>query len=190
MATTGQLIRAARFAMGLSQVALARDVRAPKITGGMVSAWEMDKCLPTPDHMDSLAKTLRTTVEALTGNGEREDGPVFPHIGRPALPVEDRKKNYKSELTIGGFIPEWIGYSDLKNLVKQWRCSFYDERSFKVWVEVGHPKFGKCPSRIDELAEKTAWPGVRRRKYNWPTVKAWMESTMIDPTEGGANAKR
>jgi len=195
MATTGQLIRAARAAMGFTQSRLAAELRLHGVTNATVSAWERGAGTPpTESSLAALALVLRTTVENLTGDGLPDPAVPTNRVGRPPLAPEDQKHNYKSPLTLNGPIPEWIGYEDLKALVRQFRGRFYDERSFKIWVEVGHPVFGKCPSRIDGLAIGTAWPGVRRRNYHWPEVKAWIQSTLYIPDEmpttGGAHAAR
>ena len=92
--------------------------------------------------------------------------------GRPPKAPEDLAHNTKSRLTLAGPIPHWIGYEDLKALVKAYRGRMYDERNFKLWVEQG-----AVPSYI-EKGLKTAVPSVRRRKYRWEEVRAWIDSQM------------
>ncbi len=185
MATTGQLIRAARAACGLTQRKLASCLELP-LTGLTISNWECDKVLPTDGDLVRIAEALRTTPENLQGDGVRAEAePV--RRGRPALEPARRKKNYRSPLSLNGVIPEWIGYADLCVLIRQYRGRMYDERQFKVWVEAGHPVFGRCPSRYDGLACGTAHPGVRRRVYNWPAVRAWLASTLVDPNPQAVN---
>ena len=83
-----------------------------------------------------------------------------------------------SPLTLAGPIPAFIGYADLKNLVKQFRGRFYDERRFKLWVEQGI-----VPSYVEDGIH-TAQAGVRRRVYRWEDadgdrgVKSWILSTL------------
>lgn len=92
--------------------------------------------------------------------------------GRPRKAEKDKAHNYRSSLTLAGPIPAWIGYEDLKVLIRQYRGRMYDERKFKLWVEAGN-----VPSYI-ERGLKTAAPGVRRRKYRWEEVRAWIDSQM------------
>ena len=66
MATTGQLIRAAREAAGLSQAQLAKRLQG--VTNFLVSHWEAGR-RPVTD-MKALAEALGTTEEALTGEDE------------------------------------------------------------------------------------------------------------------------
>jgi hypothetical protein len=92
--------------------------------------------------------------------------------GRPPLPPENRVHGSKSKLTLDGPIPTWIGYEDVKALIRAYRTRMYDERTFSLWVEQG-----VVPSYI-EKGLKTAVPGVRRRKYRWEEVRAWIDSQM------------
>ena len=92
--------------------------------------------------------------------------------GRPPLAPEDRAHNKISKLTLDGPIPKYIGYTDLKALIREYRGRMYDEREFKLKVELGI-----VPSIIEE-GMKTAVAGVRRRKYIWVEVRAWIDSTM------------
>ena len=78
MPTTGELIRGARKAAGLSQNQLGRQLA---VTGCLVSHWEADR-RPVTD-MIALAKALGTTVEALTGDVPARLEPV--REARPAL---------------------------------------------------------------------------------------------------------
>ena len=80
--------------------------------------------------------------------------------GRPPLPPEERKRNYRSSLTLGGRIPVFVGYVDLKHLITQFRGRFYNERQFRVWVEQG-----VVPSYVEKDIG-TAQAGVRRRSIN------------------------
>ena len=92
--------------------------------------------------------------------------------GRPSKNPVDLVKNQRSILTLDGPIPRWIGYTDLKALIKQYRGRMYDERTFKLWVDQG-----AVPSYFDgEL--RTAVPGVRRRKYVWEEVRKWIDGQM------------
>ena len=84
--------------------------------------------------------------------------------GRPPKAPEDRAHSYKSKLTLSGHIPVWIGYEDLKALIRAYRGRMYDERNFKLWVEQG-----VVPSFFEKNL-KTAVPSVRRRTYHWLTV--------------------
>jgi len=92
--------------------------------------------------------------------------------GRPRKEEEDLAHKAKSKLTLAGPIPTWIGYEDLKALIRQYRTRMYDERAFALWVEQG-----VVPS-YTEKGLKTAVPGVRRRKYRWEEVRAWIDSQM------------
>lgn len=100
--------------------------------------------------------------------------------GRPALAPEDRVKNKRSRILLDGPIPRWIGYEDLKALIKQYRGRMYDERKFKLWVEDGD-----CPSAFDSRAVGTAHPGVRRRAYEWAAVRAWIDEGMVPAPRAG-----
>lgn len=93
--------------------------------------------------------------------------------GRPRKDPEDLAHNFKSRLTLNGPIPVWIGYEDLKCLVRAYRGRMYDERTFKLKVEQGD-----VPSYI-ETGLKTAVPSVRRRKYRWEEIRAWIDSQMV-----------
>lgn len=110
--------------------------------------------------------------------------PTTRRPGRPALPPEDRKKNKRSTLTLDGPIPKWLGYEDMKHLVKLYRGRFYCERWFKLEVEAG-----RVPSYFED-GMRTAWAGVRRRRYTWedhhlpngtviPGIKSWIEGQMV-----------
>lgn len=171
MATTGQLIRAARATKGLSQLRLGEFVGVSNL---IVSEWERDLRLPSESDFDHLAEHLGTTPDQLKGDAKRKPG-------RPALPLGMAKKAYRSDINIFGPIPEWVGYEDLVSLIRQWRGRCYDERRLKVWIERGHEVFGKLPSKVDCLAIDTNTPGVRRRTYNWEKVKAWLIGTLQDP---------
>lgn len=98
--------------------------------------------------------------------------PVRRGRGRPAKPEEDLARNYKSKLTLAGPIPAWIGYEDLCALIRQYRTKMYSERNFALWVEQGF-----IPSYFEKNLG-TAVPGVRRRKYRWEEVRAWIDSQM------------
>ena len=196
MVTTGQLIRAARSAMGISQARLASGLQIPGVSNGTISLWERDRKAPSLEEMGALARELNFSVEDLTGDGNPgslQDSK--PSVGRPRKPMSEQKHNYRSLLTLDGPIPEWIGYEDLKVLVRQYRGRFYDERNFRVWVEVGHPIFGQCASKIYVLDGGPDSVGVRRRVYRWADVRAWIVSTVYNPTEtptpiGGSDAPR
>ena len=92
--------------------------------------------------------------------------------GRPPKNPEDLAHNKKSKLTLAGPIPFWIGYEDVKVLIRAHRGRMYDERVFKLKVEMG-----EIPSYIEKDL-KTAVPGVRRRKYRWPEIRDWIDSQM------------
>jgi hypothetical protein len=92
--------------------------------------------------------------------------------GRPRKAPEELAHNFKSRLTLDGPIPAWIGYEDLKSLVRAYRGRMYDERHFRLWVEQG-----AVPSYFEKVL-KTAVPSVRRRKYRWEEVRAWIDGQM------------
>lgn len=178
MPTTGQLIRQARVAAAESQVRLALALRLP---GGnlRISALETEKDVPNPEEVAALLEHFGLPSGALDGDGI----PDLPSTGmvRRGRPERRKYRNSRSPVNILGPIPEWIGYEDLKKLIRQYRGHMYDERKFRVWVEVGHPTFGKVPSRIDRLTQTTGPFGVRRRAYHWEDVRRWIESTLGIP---------
>lgn len=97
--------------------------------------------------------------------------------GRPALPPEERVNHRRSKLTLDGPIPAFIGYEDLKVLVRLYRGAFWAEGTFKLWVEDG-----RVPSYLDTLAPATAYPNVQRRKYRWEEIKTWIDQHMVRAT--------
>jgi len=105
------------------------------------------------------------TVETEPAEGKRGRG-------RPRKDPEALEKKRKSGLTLVGIIPHWLGYTDLKCLIKQYRGAMFDERKFALWVDQG-----AVPSYYDGDL-KTNSPGVRRRKYVWEEVRAWIDSQM------------
>lgn len=69
--TTGQLIRKAREAKGLSQVALDRAIG----THSQASKWERDEATPTIYNLKRIAAVLGVSMESLTGREDRPDVP-------------------------------------------------------------------------------------------------------------------
>lgn len=92
MATTGELIQAARISAGFSQNQLGQKLG---VTGSLVSHWEADR-RPVAD-MSALASVLGTSEKALTGDAptrpcnKREDRPplaaISTEMGEPYIGI-------------------------------------------------------------------------------------------------------
>lgn len=96
--------------------------------------------------------------------------------GRPRKPEIEKA----GHLLLSGPIPEFIGYADLKGLIRQYRGRGYDDAKLRFWIETG-----EIPSYVED-GIGTAWESVLRRSFKWPEVKAWIDARMrlAVPTKG------
>ena len=115
MPTTGQLIRAARKAQGLSQNQLARRLGC---TGFLVCHWEANR-RPVTD-MEALAGVLGTTVEALTGETVPPVEPESTKDSR-ALPIlSESPEPYLNITRVRGLLQEFLGVRINNYRVHEW----------------------------------------------------------------------
>lgn len=115
MPTTGQLIRKARLEAKLSQNQLARELDC---TGFLVSHWEADR-KPVTD-MESLAKALGTTVEAITGDTPAAPKRIDP-IALPMAPLEN--------------VEPWLTVSQARHVLEEFLGRRFYHAQIHTWIQ-------------------------------------------------------
>lgn len=105
-----------------------------------------------------------------------ESQPEKKRRGRPRKPELEKA----GHLPLSGPIPEFIGFADLKGLIRQYRGRGYDDKQLRLWIETG-----EIPSYVED-GIGTAWESVLRRSFKWPEVRAWIDARMrrAVPTKG------